>query len=72
MVSNYNNSCSYIFNHIYNYTYIYQIDTLLEKMGVDLFDHYVSKLANFIIKNGASVKGHYSTILKWWTEDSAC
>lgn len=49
-----------------------QIDMLLDKMGVDAFDHYVAKLANFIIKNGASVKGHYSTILKWWTEDSSC
>ena len=49
----------------------YQIDSLLDKMGVDMFDHYVRKLSDFIIKNGASVKSHYSTILKWWTEDSA-
>ena len=48
----------------------YQIDSLLDKMGVDMFDHYVRKLSDFIIKNGASVKSHYSTILKWWTEDS--
>lgn len=49
-----------------------QIDSLLETMGIEMFDHYVAKLANFIIKNDASVKGHYSTILKWWTQDSAC
>lgn len=47
----------------------YQIDLLLDKMGVEMFDHYVAKLANFIIKNDAKVKGHYSTILKWWTQD---
>lgn len=48
----------------------YQIDVLLDKMGVDMFDYYVAKLADFIIKNGATVKSHYNTILKWWTEDS--
>lgn len=50
----------------------YQVDLLLEKMGIDMFDHYVSKLANYILKNGATVKSHYNTILKWWTEDSSC
>ena len=49
----------------------FQVDVLLEKLGIEMFDHYVSKLADFIIKNGATVKSHYSTILKWWTEDSA-
>lgn len=48
----------------------YQVDVLLEKLGIEMFDHYVTKLADFIIKNGATVKSHYSTILKWWTEDS--
>lgn len=48
-----------------------QIDSLLNTMDIDMFDHYVSKLANFIIKNGATVKSHYSTILRWWTEDSS-
>ena len=46
-----------------------QVDSLLESLGLDAFDHYVSKLANFIIKNGATVKSHYDTILKWWRED---
>lgn len=48
----------------------YQVDVLLEKLGIEMFDHYVAKLADFIIKNGATVKSHYSTILKWWKEDS--
>ena len=49
-----------------------QVDRLLESLGLDAFDHYVGKLANFIIKNGATVKSHYDTILKWWREDSRC
>ena len=47
-----------------------QVERLLESLGLDAFDHYVSKLANFIIKNGATVKSHYDTILKWWRADS--
>lgn len=47
-----------------------QVDKLLETLGLDAFDHYVSKLADFIIKNGAAVKSHYDTILRWWREDS--
>ena len=49
-----------------------QVEALLEKMDIDMFDHYVSKLANYIIKNGANIRNHYSTILKWWTQDSKC
>ena len=30
-----------------------------------------SCLSDFIIKNGARVKSHYETILKWWKEDSS-
>ena len=47
-----------------------QVESLLEVMGLDGFDHYVSKLANFIIRNKATVSSHYETILKWWKEDS--
>ena len=47
-----------------------QIADLLEKLDLDMFDYYVDKLANFIIKNDAKVKNHYETILKWWREDS--
>ena len=48
-----------------------QISDLLDKMDIDTFDHYVDKLSCFIIKNGAKVKNHYETILKWWNEDAA-
>ena len=46
-----------------------QIADLLDKMGVETFDHYVDKLSKFIIKNDATVKNHHETILKWWQED---
>ena len=46
-----------------------QISDLLDRMGMDTFDYYVDKLSAFIIKNGARVKNHYETILKWWQED---
>lgn len=50
----------------------YQIDRLLDMMGIDMFDHYVKKLSDFIIREDASVKNHFQTIIKWWTEDSSC
>lgn len=46
-----------------------QVSDLLDKLGIDAFDHYVEKLSNFIIKNDAHVKNHYETILKWWQQD---
>lgn len=46
-----------------------QISDLLDKMGLETFDYYVDKLSTFIIKNGAKVRNHYETILKWWQED---
>lgn len=49
-----------------------QIEMLLEKMDLDMFDYYVARLADFILRSGASVKNHCGTILKWWTEDSTC
>ena len=47
-----------------------QVGDLLDKMGIEAFNHYVDKLSEFIITNGARVKNHYETILKWWREDS--
>ena len=47
-----------------------QIDDLLNRMGLEAFDYYVDKLADFIEKKGAFVKNHYETILKWYSEDS--
>ena len=48
-----------------------QIEDLLNRLDLEVFDYYVSKLAKFIIQNNATVKNHYETILKWWNEDSA-
>ena len=48
-----------------------QISDLLDRMDIDTFNYYVDKLSDFIIRNGARVKSHYETILKWWKEDSA-
>lgn len=50
----------------------FQIDVLLDKLGVDMFDYYVNKLADWIKRNGNPAKSHYNTILKWWTEDCSC
>ena len=47
-----------------------QSDDLLDRMDIETFDYYVDKLSSFIIKNGAHVRNHYETILKWWQEDS--
>ena len=46
-----------------------QVEDLLQRMGIDAFDNYVEKLANFIIRNDARVASHYDTILKWWRQD---
>lgn len=46
-----------------------QSDILLEKMGLDMYNHYVAQLASYIIDKGAVIHNHYETILKWWTED---
>ena len=47
-----------------------QSDALLEKLGLDVFNFYVEKLATFIIEKKAKVSSHYSTILKWAREDA--
>ena len=47
-----------------------QLEKLLDKMGMDAFNRYVGRLADYIIKNNAHIKCHYSTILKWYEEDT--
>ena len=47
-----------------------QIEDLLDKLGLDAYDHYVRRLSEFILNRNASVKNHYATILKWAKEDS--
>ena len=47
-----------------------QDEALLDKLGFDGYNHYISKLADFIIEKGAKVSNHYATILKWAKEDA--
>ena len=47
-----------------------QFDILLDELGMDAFNHYVSKLADFIIEKDAKVGNHFATILKWAKEDA--
>ena len=47
-----------------------QDEALLDKLGFDGYNHYVSKLADFIIEKDAKVGNHYATILKWAKEDA--
>ena len=49
-----------------------QFDSLLDSLGIDAFDRYIERLADFIIDKKAHVKNHYETILKWYHEDSNC
>ena len=46
-----------------------QSDSLLDTIGVEMYEYYIERLANFIINNGAAPANHYETILKWWKED---
>lgn len=46
-----------------------QIDELLEKLGLEGFNTYCERLANYIIDNNANIRSHYKTILKWYKED---
>lgn len=48
-----------------------QQDSLLEKLGLDAFNHYMDKLSSFIVNRDAKVSNHYSKILKWAREDAA-
>lgn len=47
-----------------------QVESLLDKLGLDGFDRYVEKLADFIIEKNAKVANHYATILKWAKQDA--
>lgn len=47
-----------------------QFEDLLDRLGLDAFNLYVSRLANFIIDKNARIKSCYGTILKWASEDS--
>jgi predicted phage replisome organizer len=47
-----------------------QVGDLLDRLGLEGFDYYIDRLADFIIENNAKVKSCYETILKWATEDA--
>ena len=47
-----------------------QFANLIDKLGLDAFNRYVERLADFIISKKAYVKSHYETILKWYAEDT--
>jgi hypothetical protein len=47
-----------------------QLSDLMDRLGLDAFNRYVDRLANFIIDKNAHVNNHYETILKWYEEDS--
>lgn len=46
-----------------------QVGDLLDKLGLDAFDFYVEKLADFILRKHVTVTNHYATILNWWQDD---
>jgi hypothetical protein len=46
-----------------------QIEDLLNRLGLDAFDSYVEKLAEFLLKKKVKIKNHYETILQWYEED---
>lgn len=46
-----------------------QISDLLAQMPLADFDRYTKRLSDYVIRNGAGVRSHYRTILKWWKED---
>lgn len=47
-----------------------QLEKLLDKMGMDAFNRYVGRLADYIIEKNAHINSHYNTILKWYEEDT--
>jgi hypothetical protein len=46
-----------------------QKDALFDILGFDAFNHYIERLATWIIQKNAVVGNHYQTILKWYEED---
>ena len=47
-----------------------QLEYLMDKLGMDAFNRYVGRLADFIIEKNAHVNNHFETIIKWWKEDT--
>ena len=47
-----------------------EIRDLLEKMGLDAFNEYVDRLDRFLSRTDATIKSHYSEMLKWYMQDN--
>ena len=47
-----------------------QVADLLEKMGLDAFNEYVDRLDRFLSRTDATIKSHYSEMLKWYAKDN--
>lgn len=47
-----------------------QMDNLIDQLGLDAFNRYVGRLADYIIGKNAHINNHYETILKWYKEDT--
>ena len=47
-----------------------QVADLLEKMGLDAFNEYVDRLDRFLSRTDATIKSHYSEMLKWYAQDN--
>ena len=47
-----------------------QFDDLIDRLGMDAFNRYVGRLADYIIEKNAHIKNHYETILRWYQEDT--
>jgi hypothetical protein len=47
-----------------------QMASLLDILGIEGFDLYVKKVADFIIAKNANIHCHYDEILKWYREDT--
>lgn len=48
----------------------WQMDDLLERMGLDGFNAYAQRLVAWVQRTGARAD-HYREILRWWREDTA-
>lgn len=47
-----------------------QMGILIDELGLDAFDRYVGRLADFIIEKNAHVNNHFEMIRKWHKEDT--
>jgi hypothetical protein len=47
-----------------------QINSLLERLGLDAFNYYTEKLSRLLLEGKVKSKNHYATIMKWYLEDT--